>query len=166
MSSSSSLAASSIVEIVHIDFLLLLFLFLVSKAVVIEVHVVIIILGSLLLIRQGFIQVIKVVQTLSPPLLFLLLFRSKGFEVDVINIDIILRLFVENHFLLLLLHWRNLFLSSLSSSFLLLLSISLRVKGSLLLFLFLLGQIEGGIILSHPDLFLFHSLVEVNQAIK
>ena len=40
--------------------------------------------------------------------------------------------------------------------YLLLLSISFRVKGSLLLLL-LLGQVEGGIILSHPDLFLFHS---------
>ena len=41
--------------------------------------------------------------------------------------------------------------------YLLLLSISFRVKGSLLLFLLFLGQVEGGIILSHPDPFLFHS---------
>merc|ERR1719264_767464 len=83
------LVSITIIQVLNIDFLLLLFLLLVSEAVIIEVHVIIVILDSLLLFRQRFCQVIKVVQTLSSPLLLFLLFRSKGFEVNIVDIHII-----------------------------------------------------------------------------
>merc|ERR1719239_927637 len=81
------LVSITIIQVLNIDFLLLLFL--VSEAVIIEVHVIIVILDSLLLFRQRFCQVIKVVQTLSSPLLLFLLFRSKGFEVNIVDVHII-----------------------------------------------------------------------------
>merc|ERR1719264_470562 len=82
------LVSITIIQVLNIDFLLLLFL-LVGEAVIIEVHVIIVILDSLRLFRQRFCQVIKVVQTLSSPLLLFLLFRSKGFEVNIVDIHII-----------------------------------------------------------------------------
>merc|ERR1719264_1702492 len=83
------LVSITIIQVLNIDFLLLLFLLFVGEAVIIEVHVIIVILDSLLLFRQRFCQVIKVVQTLSSPLLLFLLFRSKGFEVNIVDVHII-----------------------------------------------------------------------------
>merc|ERR1719264_104542 len=67
---------------------------------------------------------------------------------------------------LLLFHWCHLLLRPRILSTTLLLSVSFRVKCSLLLLLLLLGQIKSGIVLSHPAGNSVHSLVEVNQAIK
>merc|ERR1719264_866411 len=161
------LVSITIIQVVNIDFLLLLFLLLVAEAVIVEVHVIVIVLDSLLFFWQGFCQVIQVIQALSSPLLLLFLFRTEGFKDNIVNVHIIFRLFIKNHFLLLLLHWSHLLLRScILCTTLLLLSISFWVKCSLLLLLFLLGQIESGIVLSHPGGNSLHSLVEVNQAIK
>merc|ERR1719264_1845248 len=158
------LVSITIIQVVNIHFLLLLFLLLVAEAIIVEVHVVIVILDAgFLLFRQGFCQVIQVIQALSSPLLLFLLFGAKGFEVNIVDVDIILGLFIKDHLLLLLLHWCHLLLRSCVLSTTLLLSISFRVKCSLLL---LLGQVKSGIVLSHPAGNSVHSLVEVNQAIK
>merc|ERR1719264_1140929 len=155
------LVSIAIIQVVNIHFLLLLFLLLIAEAIIIEVHVVIVILDAgFLLFWQGFRQVIQVIQALSSPLLLFLLFGAKGFEVNIVDVDIILGLFIKDHLLLLLLHWCHLLLRPR------LLSISFGVKCSLLLLLLLLGQVKSGIILSHPGGNSVHSLVEVNQAIK
>merc|ERR1719511_266797 len=158
------LVSITIIQVINIDFLLLLFLLLVGKAIIIEVHVVIIVLGGFLLFRQRFVQVIQVVQAFSSPLLLFLLLRSKGFEVDIVDVHIIFGLFIKYHFLLLFLHWSHLHLSSfILSTSLLLFAVSFRIKCSLLLLFLLLGQIKSGIVFSHPGGNSVHSLVEVNQ---